>query len=117
VDAMYEDLLWLGIAWQEGPYSQSERREVYVDAWGKLRDARVIYPCTCSRKDLAQAAGAPHEDPHEDDADEVPYPGTCRGKSWNASDFPSPAGVSWRFRVPDGEVICFHDALAGPQEF
>src|SRR4051812_1713976 len=117
VAAMYEDLRWFGIEWQEGPYSQSERREIYLYAWRKLRGAGVIYPCTCSRKDLAQAAGAPHEDPHEDDADEVAYPGTCRGKSGKAGDFPTPAGVSWRFRVPQGEVIRFDDALAGPQEF
>src|SRR5437762_1787658 len=86
VAAMYEDLRWLGIEWQEDPYSQSERHEVYVDAWRKLRDAGAIYPCTCSRKDLAQAVGAPHDD----DADEVAYPGTCRGKSWDMKDFENP---------------------------
>ena len=124
VAAMYEDLRWLGLEWQEGPdiaspgggpfgpYSQSERRDVYVEAWRKLRDAGVIYPCSCSRKDLAQAVAAPH-----DDADELPYPGTCRGKSCDARDFPSPAGVSWRFRVPDSEAIRFDDALAGTQRF
>jgi glutamyl-tRNA synthetase len=129
VAAMYEDLRWLGLEWQEGPdvggpyapYSQSERREFYLAAWRKLRDAGAIYPCTCSRKDLAQAAQAPH-----DDADEAPYPGTCRGKAWRAEDFPEPSAVShqpsgklvsWRLRVPDGEAIGFDDALAGRQEF
>ncbi len=122
---MYEDLRWLGLAWQEGPdvtsrpgggdcgpYSQSERRTFYAEAWRRLRDARAIYPCTCSRKDLAEAAQAPHED-----ADELPYPGTCREKAWESADFRAPAGVSWRFRVPEGERIRFDDALAGPQEF
>jgi glutamyl-tRNA synthetase len=133
VAAMYEDLRWLGLEWQEGPdvvtqpdggpfapYSQSERRAVYLAAWRRLRDARAIYPCTCSRKDLAQAVQAPH-----DDADELPYPGTCREREWNRAEFPLPTGgppeetrgVSWRFRVPDGEAIRFADALAGPQEF
>ena len=129
VSAMYEDLRWLGLEWQEGPdvggpygpYSQSERRESYLAAWRKLRDAGAIYPCTCSRKDLAQSAQAPH-----DDADEAPYPGTCRGRAWRAEDFPEPSAVSrqssgkavsWRFRVPDGEVIRFEDALAGRQEY
>ena len=133
VAAMYEDLRWLGLEWQEGPdvssqagggpfgpYSQSERREVYLSVWKKLRDAGAIYPCTCSRKDLAQAALAPH-----DDADELPYPGTCRGKmdpaDWLGPERPRPGAaaprVSWRFRVPDGETIRFADALAGPQEF
>jgi glutamyl/glutaminyl-tRNA synthetase len=117
---MYEDLRWLGLEWQEGPdvggpvgpYSQSERREFYLDAWRKLRDADVIYPCTCSRKDLEQALSAPH-----DDADEVPYPGTCRSKAWSPADFPSTSGVSWRFRVPDSRLITFQDALQGENTF
>ncbi len=46
-----------------GPYSQSERRSFYLDAWRKLRDSGLIYPCTCSRKDLERALSAPHEEP------------------------------------------------------
>jgi glutamyl-tRNA synthetase len=53
--AMIEDLRWLGIEWQEGPdvggpyapYSQSERRTFYLDAWKKLRALGAIYPCLC----------------------------------------------------------------------
>src|SRR5215831_11693927 len=63
VRAMYEDLHWLGLDWDEGPYSQSERRNFYLDAWRKLRDSGLIYPCTCSRKDLERALSAPHEEP------------------------------------------------------
>src|ERR1700758_3676354 len=52
VDAMIEDLRWLGISWQEGPdcggaygpYSQSERRSSYLAAWRHLRDGGWIYP-------------------------------------------------------------------------
>jgi glutamyl/glutaminyl-tRNA synthetase len=84
VGAMYEDLRWLGIEWTEGPdyggpfgpYAQSERRTWYFEAWEKLRERGLIYPCTCSRKDVAQAAGAPNEGD-----DEPVYPGTCREKS------------------------------------
>src|SRR6185369_2788012 len=65
-----------------------------------------------SRKDLEQALSAPHED-----ADEVPYPGTCRPKSWSAENFPSPAGVSWRFRVPEAGTVTFDDALQGETRF
>jgi glutamyl-tRNA synthetase len=116
VRAMYEDLRWLGIEWQEGPdiggphapYSQSKRRESYLRAWRRLAEMGAIFPCTCSRKDLAQALAAPH-----DEADEVPYPGTCRDKPWTMPV--SPAGVSWRFRA--GENVVFDDALAGRQEF
>jgi len=120
VNAMYEDLRWLGLDWDEGPdhggpfppYSQSRRSEFYLTAWTKLRDSGLIYPCTCSRKDLENAAQAPH-----DDDDEIPYPGTCRNKLAAARDYDSPAGVSWRFRVPDGEAISFVDSHFGPQAF
>jgi len=117
VAAAEEDLRWLGIRWQEGPdlggpygpYSQSQRRDFYLKAWRQLRQAGAIYPCACSRKDLVLAAQAPH------DADDEPiYPGTCRGRT---SDADSPAGINWRFRVPDGETISFDDLRQGRQEF
>lgn len=109
--AMIEDLRWLGINWNEGPdcdgpfgpYSQSERRAHYLRAWCQLRDAGFLYPCTCSRKDLAQAASAPN-----DTDDEPIYPGRCRTLA-DAKQFAEPAGVNWRFRVRDGEKISFVD--------
>jgi len=120
VHAMYEDLNWLGIEWSEGPdcggsygpYSQSERREFYLGAWLKLRDRGFLYPCTCSRKDVAQAAAAPNND-----ADDEPlYPGTCRLRS-DAAQFAAPAGMNWRFRVPDGEQIAFEDLHLGRKHY
>lgn len=67
--AAIEDLRWLGIDWQEGPdiggphapYAQSERRAWYLAAWQQLREGGWIYPCSCSRRDLARVAQAPHE--------------------------------------------------------
>jgi glutamyl-tRNA synthetase len=117
--AMIEDLQWLGIRWSEGPdcggpyapYSQSERRAFYLDAWRRLRDGGFIYPCTCSRKDLAQAASAP------DDADDEPiYPGRCRGRT-DAALFAAPAGLNWRFRVPEGEGVTFADLNLGAKGY
>jgi glutamyl/glutaminyl-tRNA synthetase len=119
VEAMIEDLRWLGIEWSEGPdcggsygpYIQSERRDHYLAAWRRLQNAGAIYPCTCSRKDVALAAGAPN------DADDEPmYPGTCRTRP-DAAQFHDPKGVNWRFRVPDGEEIRFVDLHLGPQSF
>ncbi len=144
---MVEDLRWLGIEWAEGPdcggpagpYTQSERHGFYLEAWRKLRDAGMIYQCTCSRKDVAQAAGAPN-----DLDDEPVYSGRCRPvasgvarlrpretaeaavSTWavpNAEADVStwavpnsgPSGVNWRFRVPDREEICFTDLHLGPQ--
>ncbi len=127
VAAMYEDLRWLGISWQEGPdivldrggpfapYSQSERQDFYLKAWRKLRDEGFIYPCGCSRKDVAESAGAPHENADNQD-DEPVYSGRCRGRS-DATSFDAPAGVNWRFRVPDGEKIEFTDKNLGQQSF
>jgi glutamyl/glutaminyl-tRNA synthetase len=119
-EAMLEDLRWLGIRWQEGPdiggpfapYQQSLRRYFYLDAWRKLRDSGAIYPCTCSRKDLALSAAAPN-----DGDDEAMYPGRCRDKVHEAANYKAPAGVNWRFRVPDGEAIRFVDQLRGPQSY
>jgi glutamyl-tRNA synthetase len=129
VRAMYEDLRWLGLDWDEGPdvggpfapYSQSERRGFYLEAWRRLRDGGFIYPCTCSRKDLELALSAPHEALHGAELpgadDELSYPGTCREKLGTARGYDSPAGVSWRFQVPDGEPISFDDGFFGPQQF
>jgi glutamyl/glutaminyl-tRNA synthetase len=121
VQAMYEDLRWLGLDWDEGPdveggfgpYQQSRRRSFYLEAWRKLRDGGFIYPCTCSRKDLERALSAPHED----DADELHYPGTCREKLHEAGEWDSPSGMSWRFKVPDGRVLSFVDHCFGPKQF
>jgi len=120
--AMIEDLHWLGIRWSEGPdcggaygpYAQSERRAHYLEAWWRLREGRFIYPCVCSRKDLAQAASAPNEGDADND-DEPVYPGTCRGR--DAGAIAEPAGVNWRFRVPDGEAIEFRDLNLGAQRY
>ncbi len=131
VQAMFEDLRWLGIEWIEGPdcggplgpYAQSERRAHYLEAWKNLRDLGMIYPCTCSRKDVAQSAGAPN-----DLDDEPVYPGKCRPRQEQRSSAPpdrvedpvpqeqiQPVGANWRFRVPDGEEIFFTDLHLGPQ--
>jgi glutamyl-tRNA synthetase len=132
--AMLEDLRWLGIRWQEGPdvggpfapYAQSQRRERYLAVWRRLLAAGFLYPCTCSRRELARIAEAPHEAaPYESfaarfEADEtLMYTGTCRPAPGSPppSGYDAPAGVHWRFRVPQGEAIEFQDTLFGPQRF
>lgn len=134
VEAMIEDLRWFGFDWQEGPdcggpfgpYNQSERMSSYLAALEKLRHTGFIYPCNCSRKDIAAAARAPHAA----DDDEPIYPGTCRERqavrgqksevSVPISDLRLPTPelrFNWRFRVPDGETISFVDGNFGPQRF
>ena len=108
-----EDLAWLGIQWTEGPIYQSRRRAVYEAVWRRLKDAGVIYPSSVSRKELRDAAHAPHE---EDEAEPI-FPSELRAPAGAGHDASSPAGVIWRFRVPDGETIRFTDGLRGSQAF
>jgi glutamyl-tRNA synthetase len=144
-EAAYEDLRWLGIRWQEGPdkggpfapYVQSRRRSIYLAAWRRLLRLGYLYPCRCSRKDLENALGAPHERvsalTHASLAggkldledDEPIYPGTCRrllGKTPQlsgptANELDTPDGFNWRFSVPDGEAVEFVDRNLGPQRY
>lgn len=74
--AILEDLAWLGLAWEEPVLRQSERRNAYRAALAALEVQGALYPCFCTRKEIAaemaRAAGAPH-------GPEGPlYPGTCR---------------------------------------
>lgn len=115
--AMIEDLKWFGFNWQEGPdiggpfvpYEQSKRTPLYRAALEKLIAEGWVYPCTCSRRDIQQAAQAPHAGD-----DELIYPGTCRG---NLRSDISNLKFSWRFRVPDGEAVSFNDGFFGSQTF
>lgn len=72
VEAILEDLAWLGIAWETPVRRQSEHMADYAAALQRLEALGVIYPCFCTRADIAAAAGAPHgiENPI--------YPGTCK---------------------------------------
>lgn len=129
VHAMFEDLRWFGFKWSEGPdcngpcapYNQSERMPLYRETLNKLIESGTVYPCTCSRKDIQAAVTAPHAAD-----DEAIYPGTCRPKSDGkrpGADLAPPATrhssrpFSWRFRIPDGEIISFTDGHLGPQQF
>ncbi|ATC62527.1 tRNA glutamyl-Q synthetase [Nibricoccus aquaticus] len=124
VDAMLTDLRWLGFTWQEGPdlggphapYNQQARRPLYRDVLEKLHAARLIYPCTRSRRDVLEAAGAPHEGSPDD---EPVYPDSFR-PPLDAPLPPLPAPdqpitTNWRIRVPDGETVSFTDNRLGLQ--
>jgi glutamyl-tRNA synthetase len=115
-----DDLAWLGIDWDEGPdrggphapYEQSARRERYDAAFERLRDAGRLYPCFCSRRDIAASASAPQEP-----GDERRYPGTCRAldPSEARRRIAGGAGHAWRFRVPARRAPSFDDRVRGPQ--
>ena len=126
--AMKEDLHWLGITWDH-EMRQSDRLPHYHAALQQLIASGHAYPCTCSRKDLAQSTQAPHEDD-----DEPLYNNRCRpilektchpdpelaeGEGPAVSSEPQEiqSNANYRFHVPDGETIAFDDLHAGPQSF
>ncbi len=117
VAAMFEDLRWLGFTWREPVITQSSRLPAYRAALAKLHAAGLIFPCTRSRRDVLEAISAPHEHAAVPAPDDEPvYPPQFRPPP----DAPLPPlgekiTVNWRFRVPDGEEITFHDARFGPQ--
>lgn len=92
-DLIYEDLAWLGLSWPTPVLRQSARLPTYQAALDMLWSQRLLYPCTCNRKDIAAATSAPQEGYPIHGPDGVVYPGTCR-KNWNSQS----AGILQRPR-------------------
>ena len=109
--AILADLAWLGIDWDGPVWRQSQRGDVYAAALSRLRALRVVYPCFCTRADIAAAATAPH-------GGTAAYPGTCR-----QLDAATRAGrmlrepFAWRLDIVAALAVtgplAWHDELAG----
>lgn len=105
------DLAWLGLSWEEPVLRQSRRMAAYGEALATLRAQDLIYPCFCTRAEIAdeiaRAGAAPHgpEGAH--------YPGTCRGLSAAARAEKIAAGIPYALRLNAGKAA----ALAGPLSF
>ena len=114
-ELLMDDLRWLGLDWDEGPYFQSDRSEIYRKALDELRERGLTYPCFCSRAEL-HAATAPHA------SDGTPvYAGTCRGlSSAEAARRAALRPPATRLRVPDEEdpagTITFADLAYGARQ-
>jgi len=76
VDAIIEDLSWLGLSFDGEIIYQSERLPLYAEALAKLRERDLIYPCFCTRASIAAEVAASAAAPHGPDG--PLYPGTCR---------------------------------------
>ena len=76
VDGIIEDLKWLGIAWDGPIVRQSERLPLYAAALDRLKMADLVYPCFCTRAEIAAEIVASAAAPHGPDG--PLYPGTCR---------------------------------------
>ena len=108
-DLIMGDLEWLGLTWDEGPFYQSERGEIYEAELQKLADRGMTYPCYCTRADIL-ATQAPHESDGR-----VVYKGTCRNLKTAGMPYPPKAAI--RMRVPEeGEgIVTFTDGHYGEQ--
>jgi glutamyl-tRNA synthetase len=128
------DLRWMGLDW-DGPVTiQSQRLELYRDAADRLMTAGLAYPCVCSRKEVEDAASAPHErtvdtgarDPRAGstpaplatapDREGPVYPGTCRGRFASLGEAERASGrpAALRFRV-ECAAVPFNDLFRGPE--
>ena len=103
-----EELRWLGLDWDGEPVIQTTRLALYESALEILKAKELVYPCTCSRSDIAAAASAPHAD-HEGPI----YPGTCAHRLASDAAILEKEGkpFAWRFRV--SESPAFYDLFAG----
>ena len=95
VDAIQADLRWLGLGWDGVPVHQSSRLANYAEAGERLKAMNLLYPCRCTRAEIAAAATRPGPDGPV-------YPGTCRGRNVD------PDGTAWRLDMAAAR------ALAGP---
>ncbi len=107
-----EDLRWLGLDWDGEILRQSEHGAHYAALVDTLLERGLAYPCTCTRKEVEEAASAPHESW----LDAAPYPGTCRGRwpSREAARRATGREPAVRFRV-DVDAAPFHDRFRGDE--
>jgi glutamyl-Q tRNA(Asp) synthetase len=75
--AILEDLTWLGLDWDGPPRIQSEHLADYQSVLDELRERHMVYPCFCTRADIAREISASAAAPHAPDGAPL-YPGTCR---------------------------------------
>lgn len=117
-DEFRRDLEWLGLEWQEVP-AQSTRLETYEQAARNLLDRGMLYPCTCTRRDIADL-------PPRTGSDGVEYPGTCRGQCGTSKQEAGDSGVALRLDIDRafeevGEIIWtdenFGSVVADPRMF
>ncbi|MDA8043766.1 MAG: glutamate--tRNA ligase [Actinomycetota bacterium] len=99
IEGILRALRWLGLDWDEGPYFQSQRSELYQAAIEKLIDIRAVYACDCTAEQIQQRAKERGGPPG--------YDGHCRDRGLEPT-----AGRMLRFRVPPGQSG-FHDLVRG----
>ncbi|MCW2391747.1 glutamyl-Q tRNA(Asp) synthetase [Sphingobium sp. B1D7B] len=113
-EGIYEDLRWLGIGW-DGLMIQSTRFDAYEQALERLKASGVVYPCFCTRGDIARELAASLHAPHG--ADGPLYPGTCRALSLDERAARIAAGDPHSWRLDMGAALARTGPLVWQDDF
>ena len=112
IDAIIESMEWLNLEWDEGPFYQTERMDLYKDRLRALLDAGNAYPCVCTPETLnakREAALAEKRKPM--------YDGTCRPTERAPAPLPEGIPYTIRFRSPESGATVVDDKVKGRVEF
>lgn len=110
VAGIEEDLHWLGLAWDGPVVRQSQRLALYAEALERLKAMGLVYPCFCTRADIARSASAPHG------SEGQLYPGTCRGLAEPDLSLPHAWRLNMGKAMATTGTLTWHDAHAGTVE-
>jgi len=102
VDAIFEDLHWLGLSWEKPVRRQSSHMEAYRSAIAQLEDMELVYPCFCTRTDIAAEIARSTEAPHGPDG--PIYPGTCRQLSTEDRSTRMRSGAAYVLRLDSAKA-------------
>jgi glutamyl-Q tRNA(Asp) synthetase len=109
--AILEDLAWLGLSWQEPVLRQSQRMAAYAAGLKRLQSQGLLYPCFCSRREIAEEIARAAEAPQGPDG--PLYPGSCRNLSAVEREGRIAAGAPYALRLDAAKAA----RLAGPLFF
>jgi glutamyl-Q tRNA(Asp) synthetase len=119
--AIFEDLAWLGIEWQQPVRKQSEHFDDYRAALEKLSSLGVLYPCFCTRREIQDEIARAGQAPHGPDG--PLYPGTCRSRTFSEQQERIASGRSYALRLDVARAaasiqrdLYWEDLDRGPQE-
>jgi len=113
-DAIIEDMAWLGLDWTQPVWRQSERMDEYAAALDKLNEMELLYPCFCTRKDIAAEISRSGAAPHlsHDGPDGPVYPGICKSLDAETRAARIADGEPHALRLDMGAAIARAGALA-----
>ena len=112
---IYDDLAWLGLTWEEPVMRQSDRLESYQGTLESLWDDQALFACSCSRRDVLDAASAPQEGTPVYGPDGIVYPGTCNRPENRTGfgDWPMPDDSAFRLDMSVATNRVFQPRITG----